>query len=407
LAGTGIAVQLPVGILILSLSLPVAVVVIGSSGAIVPAAIMGLSALFSVAAGVVLSIQAGKNRMQWQLVSQAQAALAILLLIWLVSKFPNLMAPALAQTVAAILGGSALLLMFITRHGGIRLRDWPLTRKILVPGLALTAVALVQQVHWQADAFLVGRLSSSQELGYLASAGRLLPVMRGVAQVLTMASLPTMLALVEQDKVKFQRLFNATMSYATLIGAVLTLGLIASAKTLFALLYPTDFQPGVVPFLIYALTLAPLIGHWVALNGLFALGRLRELLVAYVVALIVQVGGGLILVPIRGSSGMALANLASELALAFAMGFLYVRSLRVRLQTRLIGVGCSILASWAMVGVLARWSFPGAALAAFGVLVGVLFLAGGLRVSDLRTGVNYVRELVGRRPKAPTVEGDP
>lgn len=174
------------------------------------------------------------------------------------------------------------------------------------------------------------------------------------------------------------RMFRAARLTAELM-AVMSLGGLAfslvASKQVVALVFGAEFAPAaaVLPILVGAFIL--MCFGYLSDNLLVTLGMQRQMMLASVAALVVNVGGNLLLVPALGYAGAAWMTLLTELVvLAVSTGLIMGRlSLRLPKPGR---VGRTVLAAGLLWGSLAALEAAGAALLV--LIVGACLIYPGL-----------------------------
>jgi O-antigen/teichoic acid export membrane protein len=334
LGGVGIILQLFGTLVIVSISMSVGVISLQTPIVIFPAMLIGAAALHMQLALVPSSLFSGKNHMQWQLVNGIAGILMLLGLAVLVKTNLGLLVPAIA-----IFAGNSITLigtcaLFIRKIGLPCLPTKQLLFSIAGSGLGLSIVAVGQNMHWQIDALLVTWLSTPFQLGIFGAAFRILPIMRNIAGIVGMGMFPVFVAQIHTDFKSFQRTYQGALLFAACLGAIVTLVLLGSAQLIVHVLFPVEFEPSISVLRVYSLLLTPMLIHWVALGALTCLNRIKTMIFLYGIIVLLQVGLAFLLVPGYGALGMAIASVASEIALAILFCFVFSYLYRVSIDTR-------------------------------------------------------------------------
>lgn len=264
-----------------------------------------------------------------------------------------MLAPRADLAALAYLGGTvggALAMHAAARRAGVRLRlrgSRPLFPQLLraMPVLGLNSLASMGL--FRIDTALVGVMLGTSAVGVYAANYRIFETVTFVTWTLTRATVPVIASRPDdRDHVRHW----AQISMLAMLSAYLPYGVLMALRgddIVTALLGPEFADPGV----LVALALAPAffgIGHQCA-SALLALRPDPVVLLASVMALVLNIGLNLVLIPAYGILGAAIATTASFAAQALVLlAVVHRRIGSVAPPRRLLGlvVGSAAAAAW-------------------------------------------------------------
>ena len=213
-----------------------------------------------------------------------------------------------AVTVALVRGAAPLRPAFDRVAWGAILRD-------TLPYAVATAVGLV---YFRIGVILMSYVSTDLETGYFGAAFRVIEVLGALPWLLVSAAFPILARAATTDDARFDVGLQKVFEVATLLGAVLALGLGIGAPFAIDVLAGDAFEPSIDVLRIQAVGLvtAFLMVTWTF--ALLSLRLFRQLLIANAIAATVAIVGTLTLAPGMGAEGAALATVLAEAALAVA-----------------------------------------------------------------------------------------
>jgi O-antigen/teichoic acid export membrane protein len=253
--------------------------------------------------------------------------------------------------------------------------EWPEWARLLrhvLPVAVATAMGILQ---FRIVMIITSLVATAEETGYFAASFRVVEVLLMIPFVLVGSAFPILARAAggDHDRLRYavQRLFEGGLIAGTGIAALLVVG----APVAIDVVAGPRFQESVPVLRIQGAALAAVFFTAIWIFAAISLHAHRALVAASAVGLAASVALALILVPIHGAQGAAVATLGAELALALAYLVVLVRrrpDLRptMRILPRVLAAVAPALAIPLALGLPA---LPGTVLAA-GLYVALLLV---------------------------------
>jgi O-antigen/teichoic acid export membrane protein len=198
--------------------------------------------------------------------------------------------------------------------------------KILRLTLAFAAASAVGTVYVYTAIVATSVVGTARDNGYLGASFRIFTILATLSLLLVSSAFPVLARAARDDHARLQYAVQRMTEIALIVGGLMTLGTVLGAPLAIHVLAGSEFEPAVDVLRIHGAVLAV---NSLALTWGFALvsmRRHRELLAANSCALILSVLLTVLLVPVLGAQGAALATLAGDSLLAVYYGIvLFVR----------------------------------------------------------------------------------
>jgi len=262
-----------------------------------------------------------------------------------------LLAVVIAASAVQLLGLAALVRHEISAVPAFDLLVW---RRLLRETLPFAAAAAVGVIYFRETLVLMSVLSSARETGYYSAAFKIVEVLTTVPWILASSGLPILARAARDDSARLsyavQRLFEVGlilgvwMSASTIVGARLGIDVVAGAK----------FHPSIGVLQIQALAIVTSFVAAILGYALLSLRQYRQLLRANALAVTIVTVLALVLIPVYGARGAAIAPTVAEACLGLAYAVSLARSgahlrLSLRLVPRLaIGLAASLAVAYAL-----------------------------------------------------------
>lgn len=206
-----------------------------------------------------------------------------------------------------------LLTLAYIQHNGPRLKiSLAKSRELLGSSYHFILSSLMVAIYGYTDKFMLKQMLNETEVGYYSTATAICSVWVFVLQAIIDAMYPTIMNLYKQDKKLFER--KNSQLYAIVFYVAIGVSIII---TIFAplgirILYGMDYLPATLPLRIVTwYTAFSYLG--VARNAwIVCEGKQKYLKYMYVFAAIINVCLNLIMIPIMGTAGAALASLITQ-----------------------------------------------------------------------------------------------
>lgn len=290
-------------------------------------ALAGVGAVVAAVQGLLAIPLIGRLRFGWiTILDLVRAALTIALIVGLVLAGAGIL-PFLAVTIPTgliALAGTLLLLRGdYPLRPSFRVGEWgPLVRQVLPVSIA-TALNVA---YFRLSIVLVSLLLVARETGYFATSYRVLEIFLGLPALFVGAAFPIVARAARDDADRLAYAVGRIFEVAVILGVGCGLVVGLGARDLVHLVAGHGYDGAVDVLRIQSVALA---GAFVSLGcgfPLVALERYRALLVANGLALAVSFVAVLVLAPLTGVRGAAVATALAELTLAVGTAFLLRRS---------------------------------------------------------------------------------
>jgi len=286
--------------------------------------------------------------------------------------------------------------------------SWSAARELLVVGLPRVPHGALHQVTGMADRFLLGMYLSLDQLGLYSIGATVASTLKLYPVALTTAWTP--LAFEAMKRPDAPEFYARTATYAFAVLAALATGLVLLGDPLIRILTPSPYHAAaaLIPLLVLGFTIQA------CANFISTALQIAKHIVPFpiitLVAAAVSVAANVLLIPVMGAQGAALASAIAQLAL-FAATWWFVRQVypipyeRTRLS-KIAGVAVVI----SLAGMAVRLAAPGLTADIVSVLLLLSFPAGLLAVrvfrpteiASLRT---WLRRLVAPSPASGSGRG--
>jgi O-antigen/teichoic acid export membrane protein len=276
------------------------------------------------------------------LLRQALSVLAVLLLIVVGAGVTAFLASSIpvALVVAAVTG------FFVHRAVALRpsvdVSEW---HRLLRATVLVAAASILSALFYRIAIILMSVLSTEQETGYFSASFRVIEVIVSIPSLITTAAFPILVRAAKDEHERLvygmQRLFEIGL----ILGVWSALALYIGAEPVIRFIGGSDFDESVPVLQIQGIATAAsfLFAVWAA--GLWAIGAQRSLVVASSVGVVTVFVLTAILAPSYGAEGAAVAMTVSEVLLAGAAGFLFMRRRDFRTKPGIVPkVGVALVA---------------------------------------------------------------
>ena len=229
--------------------------------------------------------------------------------------------------MAVVRGMMPLLPLFDTRAW------WALARKVL-PFAVASALSVL---YFRLAVVLMSLLDPGTETGLYGAAFRVIEVLNPLPALLVSAALPVLTRAARDDRERLGYALDRLFQVALIVGLWMGLALVLGAEFAIRVLAGPDFADAAPVLQIQGLALTAFFVASVWAYGLLSLHAHRALLIGNALAVAAVVTLSLVLVPVAGAVGGAVALTSAEAILAVAFGFMLIRG-RPELRPRLSGV---------------------------------------------------------------------
>jgi O-antigen/teichoic acid export membrane protein len=234
--------------------------------------------------------------------------------------------------VSTVIAGTTVLVArrFVKLRPLFRPRLW---KPIVVMSIPLGIVHAINLIYFRLDSVILSVLRSPSEVGYYGVAYRVIDLVMGLPGFLMIALMPA-LVVAKRDRLRhlIQRAFDVLVSLAI---PILLGGILLRSHIVVAISSP-EFAPAATPLAILMFGAAFSFVNGVFGHALIALGHQARLIPVAVLALTMNLGLNLLLVPGLGTKGAAIATAATEGVALGYVTYLFRRTTGLTPSLRLV-----------------------------------------------------------------------
>ncbi len=258
---------------------------------------------------------------------------------------------------------------------------WLMLVRRAVP-IGITVMCIV--LYNESDIVLLSYLGQGElEIGWYAAASKVMKMLQLIPMLVVTAVYPVFSDLARGPKAEFDAAYRGTLKLLLVIGIPVAVLVASLAEPLMDLVYGAGFLPGAAPLRLLACSIPFLYLGYVLVNVLVSSDRTRLAALATGGAAAITVAANLLLIPVLGITGAALAAVAGQVGLvvigAAAVKRAITGSRWVQLASKPVVAGTAMVVA---VALIARTSWALALPAATGIYLLVLGVTGALREEE-------------------------
>ena len=208
--------------------------------------------------------------------------------------------------------------------------NWGKQLDLVRKSMAFVTINIVSVMLWKIDHLMLSKISGDRELGYYGAAYTIIElVISFIPLMLVNSAFPVISEKWKTNKEEVRTIFNTLGKYLLFFGIPIAAGLVILGERVSVVLFSKSYEKaGVILSLlggsVCVFFITVLIG-WC----LTAMENQRAVLVSTTIALFINVGLNLILMPLYGAYGAAISNIVSELGQLFFMTIAICRVITV------------------------------------------------------------------------------
>jgi O-antigen/teichoic acid export membrane protein len=244
-------------------------------------------------------------------------------------------------------------------------------RSLIVEALPLATAFVLGHVYFRVVMVLVSLLAVERETGYFAASFRVFEFLVSLPLLLAGVGLPVISAAAGRDPERFHYVLRRMVEVGLLCGLLLALGVAVAAEPALVILGGEEYRPAAPVLRLQGLAIVGIFVSQAAIAGLVAVRAQRSVVVVSGSGIVSALVLGLILVPVMGAEGGALAVTIADTGLAVVALWL----LRRRGVTGLLPAGFAARAALAAVAGVLPALVPGIPALAAAALGALLFVA--------------------------------
>jgi O-antigen/teichoic acid export membrane protein len=267
--------------------------------------------------------------------------------------------------------------------------------------LAMTTIFII--LYNESDVVLLSYLGEGErQVGAYAAASKILKTLQLIPMLIVSGVYPVFSDLAMGPKDALNTAYRGTLKLLLVIAIPLTIAVASGADPLIRLIYGPGFGPAVLPLRLLAVSIPFVYLGYILVNVLVSSDHLTWAAVTTGGACAVNVAANLLLIPVFGISGSAIAATATQGALvvigAVAAERAVTRPGWVQLVSKPVVAGAAMLLALSLVG-RASWilAFP----AGLGAYLLALVLTGSLREEEFAAVKRLWRNVAPQRVRHP------
>ncbi len=242
--------------------------------------------------------------------------------------------------------------------------DWKYFKYILRQSIPFALLALLTNLHNRTDSVFLERLLpfglGAEQAGIYASAFRLLDAAMIVAYLFSVLLLP-LFARMMAEKESVNSLVKTSFTLIFIYGIVLAVSSYYYSYPLMELLYHDHVLESSDVFQILMLSIAPLSATYIFGSLLTANGNLKKLNIIAFIAMVLNIGLNVVLIPRYLAAGSAIASVCTQLFIITAEIIISVKVFSLRLSKgyifRLLGfLLLTVIVAWLSLRFPFTWS---------------------------------------------------
>jgi O-antigen/teichoic acid export membrane protein len=193
-------------------------------------------------------------------------------------------------------------------------------KTLLLQTLPLAVSVALAIVYLRVLIIVMSLISNPVQTGYFATSFRVLETFFGAAALAASVVLPA-LAVAARDSGRVRYMFQRMIEVATMIACLLVLLVVILAEPVLELLGGPAYRPAASVLRVQAIALLPIFIGQMCQFTLIAMRRQSAQAIANAVALVLLLVFGLVLIPLDGARGAAIAAVAGEASLTALLLF--------------------------------------------------------------------------------------
>jgi len=240
--------------------------------------------------------------------------------------------------VAAAAGSVLVIISVAAIAGGVRIRElswsWTLFANIAREGLLFGLAGMFVTIYYRIDSILLFHLAGPSAVGVYSAAYRLLDQVQVVPQAVMASLFPVLAYELTRDRKRFVRLIQGGFDVLVVLGLPLAVGVLLLAAPIIRFLFGPDFAASATVLRVLAPTIVSIFVGYVAGYLVLVARAQREYLLIVGAGALLNVALNVVLIPVYGPVGAAVATLCTEFPVMASTLVLVLRRLEVRLDLR-------------------------------------------------------------------------
>lgn len=253
-------------------------------------------------------------------------------------------------TLAVLLSGSLLLLVFVKQFGGFKLEfNFGLWKKFFQQSLPIGSAIIMSAVYYNFSTIMLGMVRTETEIGYYNAAFKVIILFIGLIVAFYTVIFPLLSYYYKNSTETFSRLVSYTEKLMVTVGLPLSIGGMFIARPLISFLYGTNYDHAIIVLQIIIWLIFLLGVNSLYYRGLLAGDQQNYYFKIVVVMTVLSLILNTVFIWFWGAIGAAAAMVVTEFIGLFLQGYAFSRIGKINLQKYFMK---PILASLVMIGVL-------------------------------------------------------
>ncbi len=253
------------------------------------------------------------------IVTQAVVVIAGFILV------TKLRSPESLALAYAIGSGAGLFLALLLIRGYVRQFisrfDKSLIKPLLAASIPMSLAAILGAVMINTDTVLLGWLTDAAQVGLFAAAQKPILLLYIIPSFIAAGIFPVLARFAESNQEKFRLLTEKSLTAVLLFGLPIVAGLLLTTREIVDLLYGAEYLPSVNATRILGLTLLAMFPMSMLTNGIFAYNEQKFLTKVGLIGVALNALLDVILIPVWGIAGCALATLSVQIVTSTLIWF--------------------------------------------------------------------------------------
>ena len=241
---------------------------------------------------------------------------------YLLTRFRSPESFALAYAIGSAIG--LLLALYLVR-GYIRQFvarfEKALIKPMLSASIPISLATILGVVMINTDIVLLGFFTDATQVGFFAAAQKPVTLLYLIPSLLGAVTFPALARFATKNPDLFRLLNEKSIVAVFLFALPLTIGFLLTGKEIVHLLYGSEYLPATLTMQILAITLITMFPMSMLNNGIFAHNKQKFLVKIGVVGVVVNAVLDIILIPILGIAGCAIATVGTQVITSSSIWF--------------------------------------------------------------------------------------
>lgn len=203
--------------------------------------------------------------------------------------------------------------------------SWPFIKQ----GLIFTILMAANVVYNKIDIIMLDKMVGSTEVGYYSGATRFIYPFMFISTAFMTAIFPA-LAKYSKDSVNFNKIHYTALLYLGTIGITLSTSLFFCSSTIFHFVFDYKYDMSIPIFKVLVWYLAIVFIYGSISNNLVAKNKVKFLVALNITMIALNIVINLLLIPVYGALGAAIATITCEIIILTAASIYYFKEIKAQ-----------------------------------------------------------------------------